>query len=232
MKKVLVTDEVTSIIARENSFLDREGIQLLMVATNDDVLPVHRAEKADVIITTLHAPGMKSEQLCSAIRSDQSMRKVSMIMICPNNAVDIEKSAQCKANAVLMMPVDPAELLEKMRQLLEISLRESYRVLVSVIIEGSNKDRSFFGRSGNISATGMLIESEKVLEKGEQLKCSFFLPGSAQIKTNGEIVRAIKQAGGSKSFLYGLRFSQLTAEARSAIEDFVDRKSQISTSRK
>lgn len=232
MKKVLVTDEVTPIIAREKSFLDREGIQLLMVATNDDVLPVHRAEKADVIITTLHAPGMKSIDLCSAIRSDESLRKVSIIMICPDNAADIERSAQCKANVVLMMPVAQTVLLEKMRQLLEISWRESYRVLVSVIVEGSNKDRPFFGRSGNISATGMLIEAEKVLEKGEQLMCSFFLPGSAQIKTSGEIVRAMKQAGGSKTFQYGLRFSQLTTEARSAIEEFVEKKSQISTSRK
>ena len=232
MKKVLVTDEVSQIIAREKTFLDREGIQLFMVNTNDDVLPLHRAEKIDVIIITLHAPGMRSEALCAAIRSDESLRKVSIIMICPNAAADIERSVQCKANAVLMMPVDQAALLEKIRQLLEISWRESYRVLVSVVVEGTNKDVAFFGRSGNISATGMLIESEKVLEKGEQLKCSFFLPGSAQIKTTGEIVRAMKQAGGAKTYQYGLRFAQLTTEARSAIEDFVEKKSQISTSRR
>lgn len=232
MKKILVTNDVTPIISKEKSFLDREGVNLLMVATNDDVLPVHRAEKTNVIITTLHAPGMKSEELCSAIRADDALRKVSIIMICPDNAADIERSAQCKANVVLTMPVDPAVLLEKVRQLLEISWRESYRVLVSVMIEGSNKDRPFFGRSGNISTTGILIESIKGLEKGDQLTCSFFLPGSAQIKTNGEIVRVMKQAGESKICQYGVRFSSLTAEARSAIEEFVERKSQVSTSRK
>lgn len=232
MKKVLVTNEVTSIIAKEKSFLDREGIQLFMVATNDDVRPVHGAEKTDVIITTLHAPGMRSEQLCSEIRSDESLRTVSIIILCPNNAADIERSEQCKANAVLMMPVTAAVLLEKMRQLLEISWRESYRVLVSVVVEGGNKDRPFFGRSGNISSTGMLIESEKLLEKGEQLVCSFYLPGSAQIKTTGEIMRVMTQTAGAKTYQYGLRFLQLTPEERSAIEDFVERKSQTSTSRK
>ncbi len=161
MKKILVTDDVARIISKEKSFLDREGVNLLMVATNDDVLPVHRAEKTNVIITTLKSPGMKSEELCSAIRSDDALRKVSIIMICPDNAADIERCAQCKANVVLTMPVDPAVLLEKVRQLLEISWRESYRVLVSVMIEGSNKDRPFFGRSGNISTTGILIESIK-----------------------------------------------------------------------
>ena len=232
MKKILVTDDVARIISKEKSFLDREGVNLLMVATNDDVLPVHRAEKTNVIITTLKSPGMKSEELCSAIRSDDALRKVSIIMICPDNAADIERCAQCKANVVLTMPVDPAVLLEKVRQLLEISWRESYRVLVSVMIEGSDKDRPFFGRSGNISTTGILVESEKVLEKGDQLMCSFFLPGSAQIKANGEIVRVMKQAGGAKTYEYGVRFSQLAPEARSAIEEFVERKSQVSTSRK
>jgi CheY-like chemotaxis protein len=232
MKKILITEDVTPIISREKSFLDREGVKLLMAATNDDVMSVHRAEKANVIITTLKAPGMKSEALCSAIRADDALRTVSIIIICPDNAADIERSAQCKANVVLAMPVDPALLLEKVRQLLEVSWRESYRVLVSVIVEGSNRDVPFFGRSGNISSTGMLIESEKVLEKGDQLTCSFFLPGSARIKTIGEIVRVLKQAGGSKTRQYGVRFSPLASEARSAIEEFVDRRSQVSTSRK
>ena len=232
MKKILVTEEVAQIIARDKSFLDREGVKLFTVATNDDVLPAHRAEKTDAIITTVQSPGMKSEELCSEIRSDESMRNVSIIMICADNAADIERCTQCKANAVLTMPVDPAVLLEKVRQLLEISWRESYRVLVSMIVEGSNKDRPFFGRSGNISTTGILIEGIKGLEIGDQLTCSFFLPGSAQIKTSGEIVRIMKQAAGSKYCQYGVRFSRLSAEARSAIEEFVERKSQISTSKK
>ena len=232
MKKILVTDDVTSLISKEKSFLDREGVKLLLVATNDDVLPVHRSEKANVIITSLKSLGIKSEELCSAIRSDDALRKVSIIMICQDNAADIERCAQCKANVVLTLPVDPAVLLEKVRQLLEISWRESYRVLVSVMIEGSNKDRPFFGRSGNISTTGILIESEKALAIGDQLMCSFFLPGSSQIKTNGEIVRIMKQVGGSKACQYGVRFSQIAPEARSAIEEFVEKKSQISTSKK
>jgi CheY-like chemotaxis protein len=232
MKKILVTDDVTSLISKEKSFLDREGVKLLLVAKNDDVLPVHRAEKTNIIIITLKSPGMKSEELCSAIRANDAMRNVSIIMICQDNAADIERCEQCKANVVLTLPVDPAVLLEKVRQLLEISWRESYRVLVSVMIEGSNKDRPFFGRSGNISTTGILIESEKALAIGDQLMCSFFLPGSSQIKTNGVIVRVMKQVGVSKACQYGVRFSQLAPEARSAIEEFVDRKSQVSTSRK
>ena len=232
MKKILVTKNVISILEKEKSLFDREGIKLFSAATTDDVLSIHRAEKVDIIIAELHAPGMKSEELCSTIRSDKVLSKVSMIILCPDNAADIEKSAQCRANAVLTLPTDPAQLLEKVQQLLEISWRESYRVLVSVSVSGTSKDKSFFCRSGNISVTGMLIETEKVFEKGDQLSCSFFLPDSAQIKATGEIVRVMKLAAGSKTCQYGIRFSALPAESKSAIEVFVERKSQVSTSRR
>jgi two-component system chemotaxis response regulator CheY len=232
MKKILVTDKVMTLIEKERSFLDREGVKLFTAATNDDVLAVHRAEKADIIIADLHAPGMKSEELCSTIRTDSALSKVSIIVLCSDNPEDMERGAQCKANVVLTMPMDPAKLLEKMRQLLDISWRESYRVLVSVNVSGSANNRSFFCRSGNLSTTGMLIETEKVFERGDRLACSFFLPDSAQIKTHGEIVRVFKESAGSKTFQYGVRFSSLPAEAKTAIEVFVDRKSQVSTSKR
>jgi CheY-like chemotaxis protein len=232
MKKILVTDRVMTILEKEKSFLDREGVKLFTAAENDEVLSIHRTEKVDIIIADLHAPGMKSEELCSTIRSDGALSKVSIIILCPDSAEDIERSKQCKANVVLTMPMDPAQLLGKVRQLLDISWRESYRVLVSVSVSGSSKERSFFCRSGNISTSGMLIETDKVFEKGDRLSCSFFLPDSAQIKTSGEVVRVIKPVAGSKNCQYGLKFFMLPAEAKSAIEVFVERKSQVSTSKR
>jgi DNA-binding response OmpR family regulator len=232
MKKILVTNNVMTILEKGKSLFTREDIKLFSASTADEVLAIHRAEKVDIIIAELQTPGMKSEELCSAIRSDKVLSKVSMIILCPDNATDIEKGARCKANAVLTLPLDLAQLLEKVQQLLEISWREAYRVLVSVSVSGTSKDKSFFCRSGNISITGMLIETEKVFEKGDQLTCSFFLPDSAQIKTTGEIVRVMKQVAGSKTFQYGIRFSALPAETKSAIEVFVERKSQVSTSRR
>ncbi len=232
MKKIVVTDEVMTIIAKEKTFLDRNIIKLFMVASNDDVLPIHRAERADIIITTLHMPGMKIEELCSAIRADEALRRVSIIILSPDNAVDLERGAQCKANLVVKLPVTPAQLLEKVQTLMDISWRESYRVLVSVIFQGTENGRAFFGRSDNLSSTGMLIETEKELKKGDHVTCSFFLPGSSQIKVEGEIVRVVKQVTHSKARQYGVRFISLAEVAKSAVDSFIEKKSQVSTSRK
>lgn len=112
MKKILVTKNLMTILGKEKRLFNREDIKLFSAATAEDVLSIHRAEKVDIIVAELHAPGMKSEELCSAIRSDKVLSKVSMIILCPDNAADIEKSARCKANAVLTLPVDTAQLLE------------------------------------------------------------------------------------------------------------------------
>ena len=232
MKKVLISDDVKAILDKEKNILAREGFQLFNASTTDDVLSLHRAEKVALIIMGLDLPGMKCEDVCSLIRGNQALRAVSMIILCPDNPAALARGAKCGANVVMTLPVNAALLMEKAQQFLDISSRESYRVLLSVKVEGSSKDAAFFCRSENISTTGMLVETDKILAKGDRLICSFFLPGSKQLKISGEILRVIKQAAGSKSQRYGIKFSQIDDETKSAIEIFVDRKSQVSTSRK
>ncbi len=169
MVKIVLTAEIMKLIEKNKSFLDRSHIELFTAHSNDDVLRIHRIQKADIIITTLHWSGMKVENLCSTIRADEALRKVSVIIICPNNAEDIMKSSLCNPAAVITKPVVPEKLLEKVQQLMDISARDSYRVAVEVLIEAANMDKPFFGRSMNISTSGILIETKMVLEKGSQV---------------------------------------------------------------
>jgi len=232
MKKVLIADDVKAILDKERSFLGRDDVALFTAATNDDIVLVHKKEQVNLIISLLEMPGIASEELYQSIRERDDLRSVSVLLLCKNEPADIERSAQCKANAVMTLPVNAAELLEKAQQLLEISWRESYRVLLSMKMEGNNKDHAFFCRSENISTSGILIETDKVLQKGDRVRCSFFLPGSKQIKASGEIVRVMPRAEGSQVRKYGVKFSPLSAGDIASIESFVETKSQISTSRK
>lgn len=228
MKKILVSDTVMAIIAREKSFLNRADIELFTAATNDDVLAIHRAEKVNLIIAPIDMPGMKSERLYAEIREDEELRGVSLIIICPDSPSAREKSAACKANTVLTPPVDAPLLLKHVRQLLDVSLRESYRVLLSVSVEGSNKHKPFFCRSENISTTGMLLETDRDLNTGDRLTCSFFLPDSKQIIMAGEVVRRLERSEKSGAKQYGVKFDALKPDVKNAIEHFVAKKAQQS----
>ncbi len=72
------------------------------------------------------------------------------------------------------------------------------------------------------------METDKILQEGDRLICSFFLPESKQITATGEVVRAMKQSGKTATKQYGVKFDRLLPDARSAIESFVSKKAQMS----
>lgn len=222
----MIAQDINKILQQKNSFLKRADIKVFTAASNDEALKIHREERVHLIITQLDMPGMTSEQFCSLVREDPELRAVSVIMICTNNRAEIEQSSRCRANAVILRPVNPALLLAKAQQLLDISWRETYRVLLSLTVDGNAKDTPFFCRSQNISTSGMLIETDKTLPHGDRVICSFFLPDSMRIQAAGEIVRIPQQATGSTVKQYGVKFSNLTPEARQALEAFVEKKAQ------
>jgi CheY-like chemotaxis protein len=204
---------------------------MFFAATNDDIMSVHSAEKVNLIVTQLVMAGMPTEQLFAAIRNDDALRKVSLIIVSPDKPGDRERAQQCSPNVLLTLPLDTSELLKKTQHLLNIPWRESYRVLLSVNIEGNSRDKAFFCRSENISATGLLLETDKVLREGDRLICSFFLPESKQITAAGEVVRAMKQSDKTATKQYGVKFDKLLPDARSAIESFVSKKALMTRSK-
>ena len=228
MKKIILAEPLKSILEKEGSVLQRADVQLFTAATNDELLALHRAEKANLIITQLDMPGISSEQLCSRIRKDGALRQVSLIICCSDSAADHERVSRCNPNAALTCPIDTAQLMAKIQQLLDIPWRGAYRVLVRVNGEGQSKEKAFFCRSENISVKGLLLETERILEKDDRVTCSFCLPDSKQLIAHGEVVRVLKPTAQSPLNRYGIKFSQLAPEVRSAIESFVERKRQQS----
>ncbi len=231
MKKILIAGPLRPFLEQEKSFLNRADMKMFFAATNDEMLAVHSAEKVNLIITQPDMDGMPTDQLFATIRSTDALSKVSLIIVCSDKPEDRERAQQCSPNAIFTLPLNAGELLKKAQHLLDIPWRESYRVLLSVNIEGNSRDKAFFCRSENISATGLLLETDKSLQEGDRLICSFFLPESKQITATGEVVRAMKQSEKSVQKQYGVKFDRLMPEAKAAIEVFVKKKSQMTGSR-
>ena len=223
VKKILIAQDIHALLRQDSSFLARADLRVLVAATNDEMLKVHRAERADLIITDLDLPGMSSERLCGLIQQDAALRTASMIMACANTPESIRNSSQCRPNAVLLRPLHPVLLMAKARQLLDISARETIRVLLSARVQGRSPDGPFYCRTRNISATGMMIETDKHFAEGTRLSSQFYLPDAQSVRVTGTIVRIIQQTPGNEDYQYGLMFSDLTPETRQLLLDFVER---------
>jgi DNA-binding response OmpR family regulator len=224
MQKIIINEALAIEIGKGTNVLQQKGVKVFTAKTNDEILSIHRAEKANLIISRVDLPGIACEQLFTAIRKDAALRSVSLILFCPDRPDDKARAEQCGPNAIMTLPVNSALLLEKAASLLHVTSRKSYRVLLNVSVDG-NRDGSFFCRSENISATGLLLETERGLSRGNRLTCSFFLPDAKRITVEAEVVREIGRADKSKTKLYGVKFDHVSPEDVAAIEAFVKKRS-------
>ena len=222
MKKIVIAANINTILRKKNSFLDRADMRVFIAATTDEVLRIHRTVRADLIILPLDMPGMNSEELCSLLRQDAEQGPVPIIMVCAHTRRAIEKSARCGADAVMTRPIKSAQLLAQAKTLLNLSWRETYRVLLNVAVDGNISNNHFVCNSLDISLDGMLIETAQIFGVGDRLSCSFFLPDMTQLQIAGEIVRTVQPAPGVDAHWYGVHFLEISVDAEKSLEAFID----------
>ena len=169
-------------------------------------------------------PEMNAEDLCALIRKDDKLRSVSIIIVCPETAANLQRCIQCGANAFITTPVNQAVLLQEAYLLLHVTPRRSCRIDLKLKIEGKAKENPFTGLTENISASGMLFRSAAILFEGDSIRCSFSLPGPARISAGADIVRVLKNENGPfAKHLYGITFSDISDNDISAINAFVEK---------
>jgi len=221
MNHIVIAEVLKYLFAEKKTFLDRTDIIVFTATTNDEVLKIHRKQKADLIITQLDMPGIRSEELFSAIRESEELKQVSTIIVCRDTLAQRERSRQCSANAVFPMPVDPTLLHIKAQQFLHVAPRMAYRAALAVAIQGRFKDRPLPFWTEDISASGMLIKAEEPLSVGDGVFFSFFLPDGRHASGYGEIARAVPLINARDAFYYGIRFTNVDPSVKSLIEETV-----------
>jgi CheY-like chemotaxis protein len=219
MKKLIIADALKDFVEQEVSVLTRFGNKIFYIEAGREALTIHRNEQVDLIVIEPDFADMTCQRLCSVIREDEGLKRVSILMVCSDELSDIERCQKCGANDYIQ-PLTPATFLRKAIRLLNISERTSYRVIVNVARRENKHIEHVFCTSQNISSSGILLETDRVLPKGDKITCSFFLPNSIRIVTEGEIVRIVEKEDGSKN--YGVKFVDIPSLVESQIESFTE----------
>ena len=63
MKKVIIAEDLITTVEKDESFFNRTDIRTIPAATNEEILALHRTERADLIITNLDLPEITAESL-------------------------------------------------------------------------------------------------------------------------------------------------------------------------
>lgn len=205
-------------IGGDNTILGRKNLTIYTAGTSEDILSIHGAHKADIIITDATLPLMGGAKLCSAIRDDAGLKDVSIILACDGTEESAAQCREARANAIISKPIEPVQLFSKISELLMVPERLDMRTVLNVSLKGEGKKSSFLGVSHNISISGMLLEAECVLKKGDLLSCAFRF-GHREIVADAVVMRTNKQASGR--FRYGVKFLNLDMKSLIIIEQFV-----------
>lgn len=221
MKKLLITENIRSIIEKGESLLSRKDIKIFTALSGEELIEIHLIEDVDLIIAGIGFKTGGNDDVCpylKGIRNDDRYKKVSILTICESDKSAIEKSYACGANTFVTKPVDISALIIKIIKLINVAERIHLRVIVNVTVEAEVNGRSFYANSENISLTGMLFETDEVIENGANVICKFHL-GKDIITANGNIVRAERRDSGQ--YFYGVEFAELDPSTKAKIENFI-----------
>ena len=217
-KKVLLVGGCAALAHDPRMLPWRTTVDVLTAADGASALAVHRNERADLLVMDLDLPDGPAEQLCDGVRADQALRRVSLLVLCGADEAERRRAADCRANAHIVRPAEPQALAEEITRLLSIPQRALCRVLARVTLGERDSARSFFCTSENVSATGILVETEELLHLGDVLDCSFFLPGRLKVATQGKVVREACTPNGRQ---FGIQFLSLPDQEAEALGEFV-----------
>jgi len=225
VKKILIEPSIQTIIGKKEDILRRAEYKIVTAMSGEEALKIYEAQKMDLIIADLDASGMSGDKLCSAVKKGSKTNGTSVILTCNDTKPDIERCKRAGADFFMTKPVNADQLLKRICQVFNVQRRGSSRSPMKISVVGSYLLKTFVCQSVDISSTGLLIETDRILNEGKTVSCLLSIPDSGQITVRGKIMRAIIKP--DYTYRYGINFYDLNTGTRSVIEAFIGKQSSM-----
>jgi CheY-like chemotaxis protein len=222
MKKIIIAENILKAVGNTNSIFRRGGIEVHSAKTSEELLALHRQHNGDVIITDLTLPSMGGAKLCAAIRGEDALKNISIILACEKMQASLPLCRNAGANTVIEKPVDPVELFIKVSELIAVPQRQDMRVMIRVALSGG-AGSPLHTSSENISISGMFLETTSELKEGDQMNCAFNI-GHNEVKVNARVIRVDLAPSGR--YRCGVKFMNLEMKSMIVIEHYVKSRSK------
>lgn len=220
--RILLVDHSRGALLVQETILRRRDMMISTALAGSEGLAKARMETPNLIIFGYDLFDMSAPEFCREIRGDDSTRAISLLLVCERDRHehgDLCLSAGC--NDVIFKPLQKPELDAKVERLTNIPVRRQLRTITKIEVSLEKNGRFVLGRSVNISATGMLIEVDRMLPQDGPVRVHFYLPADPKpLQLMAEVLRAEFSGSMSK---YGMRFLDASEEERERITRFVHR---------
>jgi hypothetical protein len=189
---VLVAGVPGSSFAELAPVLDRQKLTVIQVTSIEDAVMYARSARVELIVLGLETTTMSLEAVIQAIRSQSSAsRKASLLVLAEPGSEDKVRRLIGRGVNRVMLTVDPPKLVGlQVAELLEIPPRARLRLSTRMLVEVEDGFAEALGAVVNISAAGMLLETDADLEPGQHVIISIDVgPQVEPVAAKAEIVR-------------------------------------------
>jgi DNA-binding response OmpR family regulator len=197
------------------TLLFRQDVERRVFAKQDEARMFAVAARPQVVVVDRDLPW--AGRFIAALREDASTRGLSVVVMARGDfdAGEVEL-LEAGANAILRLPAGD-EWNERLQRLMAVPARKDARFPVAFQVEAlADGGRPEQAQALNLSASGMLIETQAPLGVRDEVRLRFTLPKSGQpISTGGQVVRV---AGGSQ---FGVEFRGLAEKDAKQIAGFL-----------
>lgn len=114
MAKILLAEDDPTMISLLKTLLKMEGFDVVMLDAYADVPAVVKQEMPDTLLMDVHLGGQNGLQILEAIRKNQDLEKVRVVMTSGLNMK--EECISRGASAFLLKPFMPDDLISALKQ--------------------------------------------------------------------------------------------------------------------
>jgi len=110
--RVLFIDDDPLVGKLVRDLLEQEGYQVAVAISGKEGLNIARAQPPDVFLLDIMMPGMDGFQVCEAIRRDDALRSIPVVMLTALESQKLnERAFAVGAEACMTKPFSPDRLL-------------------------------------------------------------------------------------------------------------------------
>ncbi len=127
--KILCVDDEPGILKFLEAVLAPKGYEVIKAENGEEALEKLKEKGIDLVISDVKMPKVDGFQVCRRIKEDPASRNIPVILITGFTAKeDRVKGIEAGAEDFISKPVDPAEVLARIKMLLKVKVRHERRI--------------------------------------------------------------------------------------------------------